>query len=133
MGERPRGVLTLPSGARTVAQLYAMTGMEPGEIDWLCLGLPLAAFARTDRRVRGFPFGADGGDPSLEWRQVLDDWLLAICRTVAGEIPVRLGAVGFELPYDEVAATADSADREAPRAWSVFVPGADPECLPATY
>ena len=109
-----------------------MRDLEPGGTDWLCLGLPLAALARTDRRAGGFPFGADGGEPSLKWRQGLDDWLLGISRTVAEEIPVRLAAVGFELLYDEVDAALRSTDHPISRPWSLFVPGGDPEILPAT-
>lgn len=110
-----------------------MRGLEPVDTDWLCLGLPMAALARTDRRAGGFPFGADGGETSLTWRKGLDDWLLAIGRTVADEVPVRPAAVGFEPIHDEVAAALQSSDHPASRPWSLFLPGGDPELLPATY
>lgn len=89
-----RGTVVLPSGHRVVCRCVAVR--EEDGPDWLDFCLPLGALGRTDRRVRGFPFGDDGGEVSLRWRRPLDEWLATVGTKVFRAVPFRLGLIGFE-------------------------------------
>jgi hypothetical protein len=89
------GHAQLPSGASVVAVCLAFP-LSCGS-DWLTLGLPLGALARVDRRIGGFPFGADGGSASLAWRIHLDNWLAHVGMEIFKQVPFQLGLIGFDV------------------------------------
>jgi hypothetical protein len=95
------GCVAPPDRAPTVAACSAMNFRES---DWLTLGLPLGALARTDPRIGGFPFDPDGGPSSLAWRAGLDTWLAKVAVGIFGQVQFQLGLIGFDLAADVGAA-----------------------------
>jgi hypothetical protein len=93
-----RGTVLLPTGPRVVCGCLAHR--EEAGSDWLEFYLPLGSLARTDRRIGGFPFDSNSGEPSLIWRHPLDDWLAAIAIRVFAQAPFHLGRIRFELDFN---------------------------------
>ncbi|GAA2634970.1 hypothetical protein GCM10010399_79600 [Dactylosporangium fulvum] len=97
------GIVTLPFGRRVVCACTS------GEFDdgqeWLTLSLPLGALARTDRRIRAFPFGEYGGPVSLRWRHQLDAWLGTVADAVHAEVGIACALIGFEIDAGKDAAS----------------------------
>lgn len=100
-----RGLVDLPNGVRMVCGAIAIR--EDEGADWLDFYLPVGALAGTHPRVRGFPFGEDGGPASLEWRRPIDDWLVRVATDVYAEVDFRLGLIGFEVSGDVYAKDLD--------------------------
>lgn len=115
-----RGTVRLPGGRRVVCGCVAVR--EEDGPDWLDFYLPLGALARLDRRIGGFPFDRRSGADSLRWRQELDEWLAAVGTGVFGEVPFRLGLIGFEISGETY---ADQLDGRAPveRTEGFLLPG----------
>ena len=88
------GVVELADGETIVCGASAVREVDGH--DWLTFYLPLGALATFDTRVRGYPFGPDGGRASLAWRGRIDDWLAGIGIAVFPELHFRLGLIGCE-------------------------------------
>lgn len=105
------GVVRLPIGRDVVCGATAIRfGDGP---DVLSFYIPLAALARIDPRIQGFPFGDEGGAVSLDWRRPIDHWLAELATRVYAEAPFQLASIGFEAssfdPPDVLAADRDFA------------------------
>jgi hypothetical protein len=115
------GRLTLPGGAVSVCGALAIR-MDDGT-DWLNLYLPMGALARTDPRVGGFPFGAEGGPSSLSWRGPLDAWLADVGAQVYREVDFRRAIIGFETDDAEIAAANGAVSQR--RSFGYLLPRGD--------
>ena len=87
------GVVRLPTGRDVVCGATAIR-FDDG-LDVLSFYMPLAALARIDPRIQGFPFGG-GGAVSLDWRGPIDHWLAELAIRVWAEAPFQFASIGFE-------------------------------------
>ena len=89
-----RGVVRLPDDVEVVCGVVAVR--EDGGADWLDFYLPIGALSRADERVDSFPFGEAGGEMSLTWRGLIDEWLAQVGRRVFDDVDFQLAVIGFE-------------------------------------
>ena len=111
LSQHIHGVVRLPSGSNVVCGATAIR-FDDGP-DVLSFYLPQAALARVDQRIRGFPFGDEGGAVSLLWRRPIDDWFAELATRAYAEAPFQLASIGFEASSfdapDELPADRDFA------------------------
>jgi hypothetical protein len=105
------GVVEMAGGAAVVCGASALREVDGH--DWLTFYLPLGALSALDDRVRGYPFGPDGGPGSLAWRAAVDDWLAGIAIAVFPELRFRLGLIGCEAVGEVNAASVAVMPRPA--------------------
>jgi len=111
LSQHIHAVVRLPSGSNVVCGATAIRfGDGP---DVLSFYVPLAALARIDRRIQGFPFGRESGAASLGWRRPIDNWLAELATRAFAEAPFQLASIGFEASSfdapDELAGDRDFA------------------------
>jgi len=96
----------LPDG-RTLICVVGATRNDNGG-DWLDPSIPVGVLAKSDRRVGGFPFGPDGGPPSLAWRLPIDAWFASLAAQVRQVTGFKQAVIGFEVSGEAVESAAQS-------------------------
>jgi len=94
LSQHLHGVVRLPNGSDVVCGATAIR-FDDGP-DVLSFYMPLAALARIEPRVQGFPFGNESGAASLVWRRPIDNWLADLATRAYLEAPFELASIGFE-------------------------------------
>ena len=98
--------------------------------DWFCFYLPMGALSDADHRVGAYPIG--DADDSLQWREVVDDWLVELARDIFRTVPFELALIGAEVS-GEVYARDLGEGVPTERAFGYLVPhDKDLEYFPAT-
>lgn len=125
-----RGVVDRPSSGQMVCGAVAVR--EDEGPDWLAFYLPTGSLSRVEPRLKGFPFGEDGGPSSIGWRRPIDGWLAGIAGQVYAAVDFRLGLIGFEVSGMTYAKDLDG-DPAPPRSVGYVLPDVDGlRYLPAT-
>lgn len=108
-----RGAAVLPNGECVACRSIAV---REEDATWICFAVPLGSLGYA-YPVGAFPF-ADG--MPLDWRAELDGWLVDMARFIFGDLPFRLGLVGWIDPLDTTAAEIASAGVPEQR-WEGYV------------
>ena len=96
-GARSFGVAAIPGIGTTCCKVI----MVPEEDkDWLVLCIPMGGLGRVVD-VGAYPF-ADGSD--LSWTTALEDWFVAIAKSIFEAVPFELGLTGHDVSGNACAA-----------------------------